>query len=441
MSSELSQLLNEDDPLAPTAEHSRQGWVWLASVLTGITICVPVFFMGAQLAGKQQFFAFALACILGGGLAGSVAVATGLIGQRTGLPTAVLARCAFGTGGYVVANVAMVLGAIGWFGIQTAVFSEAFLKLALQVWGLTLPRLPVIIAAGLLMSSTAVVGFRGLGKLSYIAIPLLLVLLLLPLWFYLSDGGIGAIMSRQLEVTPIPFGTIMAMVAGAYSGATTMPDLTRFMRSGPHTLTGVLINFGVVYPGLLILTGALAIAAKEGDFLQIMLNLNFGTPAIIVLLLSTWTTNDTNVYSAAISANLFLPAWKRWQLTVGAGLLGTLSAIFGIFEYFTDWLIFSGNLFAPMAGVYVFDYFLDKDRYHKHALNAQDLATDPRCFIPRFRGRQLLAWMLGLGVGISTAPKGNMGFELFSITTVPMLDALLSAGCALVVMNFRRSRS
>jgi cytosine permease len=126
---------------------------------------------------------------------------------------------------------------------------------------------------------------------------------------------------------------------------------------------------------------------------------------------------------------------------VGAGLLGTLSAIFGIFEYFTDWLIFSGNLFAPMAGVYVFDYFLDKDRYHKHALNAQDLATDPRCFIPRFRGRQLLAWMLGLGVGISTAPKGNMGFELFSITTVPMLDALLSAGCALVVMNFRRSRS
>jgi cytosine permease len=94
-----------------------------------------------------------------------------------------------------------------------------------------------------------------------------------------------------------------------------------------------------------------------------------------------------------------------------------------------------------MAGVYVFDYFLDKDRYHNHALNAPDLATYSQCVTPRFRGRQLLAWMLGMGVGISTAPKGNMGFELFSITTVPLLDALLSAGLALVVLNSGRSRS
>ena len=425
---DLMHVLREDNPLQSTAETSKQGWLWLASVLIGCTICVPVFFMGAQMAGQQHFTWFVAACFLGGGLAAGLAVATGLVGQQTGLPTAMLVKMAFGRKGYVLANAAMIFGAVGWFGIQTAVFSEAFLKLAWQVWGVELARIPIVLFAGLLMSSTAVIGFRGLGKLSYIATPLLIVLLILPLLYLAQDGLLSGVLMHGPNGTPMAFGMMVAMVAGAYSFAATMPDVTRFMRSKRETVRGLLVNFILAYPALLTLTGVLAIATGEPDFMQIMLNLGFGSLAIVVLFLSTWTTNDTNVYAAAVSGNVFLPQFPRWQLAVGAGVLGTLAAILGIFEHFVSWLIFSGNLYAPMAGVYVADYFLNR-RYYK----VQDVP-------PAFRMYPLLAWGVGLGVGLCTTDKANMGFQLFTLTSVPMLDALLTAAL-LVWLGYRMRRT
>ncbi|MGE0251713.1 MAG: cytosine permease [Dongiaceae bacterium] len=420
--SDLLSLLNEDNPLQPTLAKSKQGWLWVASVLIGCTICVPVFFMGAQMGAQQAFWPFVAACFLGGILATAIAIATGIIGQRTGLPTAMLAKIAFGHRGYILANAAMVLGAIGWFGIQTAIFSGAFLKLSMQVWGIEFARVPVILVAGLLMSSTAVIGFRGLGRLSYIATPLLIVLLILPLYVFARDGLLAGV-SAHVPAAPLAFGTMVAMVAGAYSFASTMPDVTRFMRNSKETVKGLIANFTLAYPVLLIVTGALAIAGNESDFMQIMLNLGFGSLAIVVLFLATWTTNDTNVYSAAVSGNVFLPQFQRWQLAVGAGVLGTFAAIFGIFEHFMEWLIFSGNLYAPMAGVYVADYFLNRQRYEKLG------------DVPAFHVKQLAAWGIGLAVGLSTTDKSNMGLELFRLTTVPMLDALLTAALALFLLT------
>lgn len=420
---DLLTLLNEDNPLRPTQAKSKQGWLWLASVMVGCTICVPIFYMGAQMAVQQTPLHFALACFIGGVIAAVIGVATGVVGQRTGLPTAMLAKIAFGTRGYMVANAAMVLGAIGWFGIQTGVFSAAMLKLSLQVWGVALPHLPVTLFAGLVMSSTAVIGFRGLGKLSYVATPLLLILLFTPLYLFLNNGQLSGLLSYTPGGAPLAFGTIVAMVAGAYSFSCNMPDMTRFMRNPAEVAKALVVNFAVAYPALLVLTGMLAIAAHEADFMQIMLNLGFGSLAIVVLFLSTWTTNDTNVYVSAISANVFLPQYPRWKLAVASGVLGTLAAIFGIFEHFTDWLIFSGNLYAPMAGAYVADYYLHRQRY---AATAK---------LPTFRVNTLAAWGVGLAVGLCTTSSANMGAGLFQLTTVPMLDALGSAALAQIIFN------
>src|SRR5690606_32054989 len=151
----------------------------------------------------------------------------------------------------------------------------------------------------------------------------------------------------------LTFGTMVAMVGGAYSFTSSMPDFTRFMRSGKQTVIGLGLNFIVAYPLLLILTGTLAIASGQADFMQTMLVLGFGSLAILVLFLATWTTNDANAYAGALNLNLFLPQYPRWQHAAAVGVFGTLAAMLGIFEHFMDWLIFTGNLFAPMAGAYV----------------------------------------------------------------------------------------
>lgn len=412
---DLLTLLNEDTPLQPTRTSSKQGWLFLASVIVGCTICVPVFVMGTQLSQQLPFAQFVLGVFLGGLLCSLIGISTGLVGQRTGLPTAMLAKLAFGSRGYVLANLAMFVGAVGWFGVQTGVFADAFVTMAQQVWGLTINHQVVVWLSGLVMCSTAVIGFRGLGKLSYVAVPLLLVLLLAPLGMYYASGQLANVVAFIPPSTAMPLGTLVAIVAGAYSFTATMPDITRFVRTDRDTTIGLLVNFLGAYPLLLILTGTMAIAAGNGDFMQIMLNLGFGSLAIGVLFLATWTTNDTNAYVAALSANLFLPNLPRWQLAAGIGVLGTAAASLGIFEHFMDWLIFTGNLFAPLAGVYVMDYLLHPQRYH-------NLAN-----IPTIRWGLVAAWLGGLAVGLLVTPPESMGLGLATLTTVPMLDALLSA--------------
>lgn len=411
---DLMTLMTEDSPLIPTKPESKQNWYFLAGVMIGCTICVPVFVMGAGLSHQLPYTQFITAAFVGGILAAFIALITGVVGQRTGLPTAMITKICFGSQGYILANMAMALSSIGWFGIQTGVFSSAFVQLAEQVWGLHFNLTIVTIISGLIMSTTAIVGFRALGKLSYIAVPLLIILLILPLYIFYTKGQLAGI-SHQLITNPISMGTMIAMVAGAYSFAATMPDVTRFMRQTRSTAAGIIANFVFAYPLLLILTGSVALAAGQSDYMQVMLNLGFGTLAIIVLFLATWTTNDTNVYTGALSVNLFLPRLQRWQIAAGVGVFGTIFAVMGIFEHFTSWLIFSGNLFAPMAGVYVADYWLNRVRYEQMSN------------VPAFRVSQLIAWLGGLGVGSITTPPDSMGLGWTTLTTIPMIDAMITA--------------
>ena len=417
--SNLLDLMNEDSPLQPTADSSKQSLWFLASVMIGCTICVPIFVMGASMAHTLPFHDFVPAVLLGGLLVAAIAAATGVVGQRTGLPTAMLAKIAFGSRGYILANAAMAVNAIGWFGIQTTVFSNAFVELVHQLSGISLPVMPVMVMAGLIMSSTAIIGFRGLGKLSYIAVPLLLVMLMLPLWIAYTNGSLATVADKVVTGT-----TSFGLIIGAYSFAATMPDVTRFMRTGKATVAGIGANFILAYPLLLILTGTVALAAGQSDYIQIMMGLGYGVLAVAVLFLATWTTNDTNVYAGSLSVNLFLPQFHRWQIATGVGVVGTIFSVLGIFDHFMSWLILSGNLFSPMAGVYVADYWLNRKRY---AGTAE---------IPAFRLPQLCAWLIGLAVGQMTTGTDNMGFGVLTLTGVPMIDAMLAAALVQLVLHY-----
>lgn len=408
------KILEEDNPLQPIAAGSKQGWLWLASVMVGCTICVPVFVFGAQMSAMLVFPYLVLACFLGGLFCTALGYATGLIGMRTGLPTAMIVSQTFGSRGSWLANLVSAFGGIGWFGIQTAVFAAAFVSLAEKVWGLTLPLTPVIIVGGLVMSTTAVVGFRGLGKLSYVAIPLLMALLLWPLSWFWSQGGLAQVWQHQ-AMQPSSLGMVIAMIAGAYSFTAVMPDMTRFMRSKSHLMGGLVVNFLFAYPLLLLLSATLAIASGQPDFMATMLAVGMGGLAIVVLFLATWTTNDTNVYTAAVTLNPLVPGMQRWQLAALVGLGGTMAAVLGLFEHFTSWLILFGNIFGPLAGVYVTHYWLNQSLYHGKAIDNQ----------PSYRWGPLLAWVAGTLLAVLTSPAESMGLAYGTLSGLPLLDGLL----------------
>jgi cytosine permease len=420
----LQDLMAEDSALRPTSAAVKQNWVWLASVMIGTTICVPVFQFGAMLGSQLSFLALFLSVFAGGLLAGLMALGCGYIGQQTGLTSSLIIRQTFGRQGYLLANAAFVAACIGWFGIQTGIFANAFTQTFATLFGVNLSFVAVALVSGLLMSTTAVIGYRGLGKLSYIAVPMLLVLLVSPLAMLLWQQESGAIFMHQASATAPSFGTVVGMVTGAYIAAI-IPDLTRFMKTRADMVKGIVVNHMLVYPLLLLLTGTLAMLANGQDLMSIMLALNFGSLALVVLFFATWTTNDANVYSGAVTLNPFFPQLERWQLAAIAGTFGTIAAAFGIFEHFMSWLIMLGVVFSPIAGVMLTDYVLHPQQYTAKALGKG----------AALRPEPVAAWVLGTLVGYCVTSTSDMGAGLFSLSGIPALDSFVVAAGALLVFS------
>ena len=113
---------------------------------------------------------FIYALLLGGIF---LSIYTGIlayIGGRTGLSFDLLCRRAFGRFGSMLPSLLLTLTQIGWFGVCSAMLAIPVAEhLVCSVY-------PVLAVACMFMIYTAYIGFKGLEILSYIAVPMILVL-------------------------------------------------------------------------------------------------------------------------------------------------------------------------------------------------------------------------------------------------------------------------
>ena len=180
----------------------------------------------------------------------------------------------------------------------------------------------------------------------------------------------------------------------------------------------MIASMAIAFPVLLLLAAALALTWRTPDLVSIMVQAGVALPGLFVVVLATWTSNDRNLYASALALSAILPGIDRWMLALGAGVLGTALAGAHILSHFLDWLVFLGILVAPMAGVYVADFFLDRSEY------------DPDRQAPRLRKAPVGCWLAGSTVGVLTLPTSAKGLGLFQLTTVPTFDALLVGSLA-----------
>ena len=113
--------------------------------------------------------------------------------------------------------------------------------------------------------------------------------------------------------------------------------------------------------------------------------------AIVVLVISTWTSNTCN----------------------------------GIADYFIPLLIGLGIVSAPLAGVYVVDFFVLRERVYDPGMLSE---------LPAIRVTAFVAWLLGSAVGLVETYAGH------ALTGVPAVDSILIAALGQVLMNSARLR-
>ncbi len=402
----------ERSPLKPVGDSELRGWFFLATVKIGVMICVPLFALGGQLGTHMRLAELAPAVVVGALVTTVLAILTGLIGMRTRVPTAVLVRHTFGVAGGKVVAAILIVTLFGWFGVQTEVVVHSINALLASGFGFTVPRLVLTVLCGTLISSTAIIGVRALGKVSYLAVPLLLAVIAVPTWVALHTHDWVGLLDLPSSQTPYSFGTVVSIITGGHIVAIAItPDLSRFMRSGRDTVIGVVVGYGIALPLLLTIAALLALIYRNGDLVAIMILTGVGGPALLVLLLATWTANDKNLYETSLALSSLTPTIARWKLTVFAAIVGTALAAAGIFSHFIAFLVFMGITIGPVAGVYLVDYLLYPVRYRE---------GDP----VTIRKRSFIAWAGGILVGLCTLPVDGGGFGLLSLTSAPTLDAL-----------------
>ncbi|MDR2902542.1 MAG: cytosine permease [Lactobacillales bacterium] len=398
----------------PENEGPRFKWLYLTNVEAAVAVCVPVFMFGATLGQSLSMMNLLIALVIGGGVLSIISGYSSYIGVKTRLSTALLVKESFGAQGAKIVWLILACASFGWFGLQTEVFAKALIALIGKISPtLELNNTLIIILSGFLMSSTAVIGIKGVGKLAQLSMPLLLGVLIYALSMALAAKGYMS-WWNYTPANPMQLGTAIASIIGAYAiGAIIMPNVKRFAKNKSHSISSAVLALGVFYPILLLLTAATAYLMKEPDFIELLLNFGLGWLTMIILLLATWTTNDINLYGASLALAPVFPKIKRNILTAIAGTVGTAIACFGIFENMTALFMILGVLTTPLFIIYCIDFKMRKFSTRVKAVSVHWTA--------------FAAWILSSSIGIWTTPADQWGMEMTTITTVPALDSLLAA--------------
>jgi cytosine permease len=389
----------DDFALSRVTPDARKPWFGIAVQRFGQVSALSQFLLGATLGYSMTFGEAALALLLGSIILEIIMCIVGIIGQKEGLNTALLARwTGFGEIGASLVGLAIGISLIGWFGIQSAISAQSLDVLmpgVMPIWSWSL-------IFGLAVTAIVSFGFVGMQWLANITVPLFLILVGWSVISELTKHSIGDLLTSPAPGPTMSVWAGTGIVAGGLIvGAIITADMTRFNRSKAdvvkQTVVGVTLGeFVIGLAGVL-----LAHAAATGDIVAIVTS-SIGFIGLIIVITGTLKINDWNLYSSTLGlVNFISTAFgkniHRVTTTVVLGVVGSILAAAGILSQFTGFLIILGVAFPPIAGIIVAEYFIVK-RWRGELEATRASGTLPAT-APRVVPATLIIWAISSVVG------------------------------------------
>ncbi len=427
----------EDYETKPVPEEARYRWFSQGMIWAGSAFCLAAFSVGGMLASTMNFGSFLIAVLVGAAILTVIAAMFGIVGAHTHLASAFSSRFAFGLNGAKIFGLIGALSLFGWFGFQCSYFASSAIS-TLRMFNianfdgsiLSNPTLWCIVG-GLAMMLTAVVGVKGIKWLSNIGVPLLFVLVFVAAIITLtkvSMADLSAASAAAAGGMSIAAG-ITTVVGSFIAGACSVPDITRFSKKNSDAVAGSIIGYMISFPIILLLGGFFFYAFQTSDLCDIFINYcGLGGFAAFVLIVSTWTTNDNNLYSSVLGITNAVGDYikiPRWLLTVIVGIISTLLGALGIINYFTSFLNFLGVLVPPFAAVVIADFYL----YNKAKYEFAQVGS-----VSGMRWDTFGSALVGSAVGL-LCTYANIGFLKAIIAVVPasLFAMIMAVACYVVI--------
>jgi cytosine permease len=350
-------------------DGEHQSWFTLGMVWAGAVISIPGLLVGNTLISGMSLSKTLLIAFLGYSIIVVLMILQGIQSTDLGKTTVQVAAQVFGKkGSRTILSIILAIACLGWFGIQANVCGAALANL-LGECGVIVPVPLASLISGLVMVISAMYGMKVLRVLSYIAVPLLIVICIYGLVQVFTMDSVQNIWSYQPE-KQMNFMDGLAVTIGSFAlGAVIAGDYSQFSRKRSDVLKAALI--GIVPSGVLMISvGAiLSIAYQTSDIAAVFINIT--TPFIggTVLILAAWKTNMVNAISGGFALTNVLHISKekeKWAVGI-AGLIGTVLAVIGILNYFTPVMSILSAMVPPVAGVMIASYWImnkgDKNRW------------------------------------------------------------------------------
>ena len=417
--------MTEDNQYTTTKVQPKDftsGWL-IAILIAGTGLTLPILFLGSEVAlavgFKKALWAFGISTFV----LTLMCMATTIIGNRSRLSTYMIMHFSFGKQGAKIMNAIFGITLLGWFSVALELLATAVKDTAFQTLQINLVEWPIIIIVSALIIITTIFGIKSLEKLANYAVPILTIFLGYVVYRAIADTSFLEIVNFVPEnPTMTLFEAVSILVGSSILFPVLMADFSRFIYNDKQSLIAVL-GITIGFPIALLFSAIPSIQSGEVDIIKVMEGLDLVVPAFLLLFVSTWVGNASNLYSTILTFSTVKKDWSFKKMAIITGAIGTIAALFGFSNYLFDFLSFLG-IFAPsISAIYIINFFwVRKQNYNLNEIKEWESAA-------------LISW------GISSIITVFTYLEVFQLTHAYFLDSFLLGGIIYLFLKRKEIRN
>ena len=335
--------------------ENRTGLFTNAIIWFGVAISVSEIEAGIQIASAAPANSIYMPLILGHIIGGLLLFAVGLIGAHLRLNAMESIKNTFGDLGSRFFATLNVFQLIAWVAVLNAQGALALLGLNI---GISFPIICLILA--ILVAIWVFIGLQRSSKITTIVMGVLTVLLIL-----LTINLLGIRSESPLNINNssiLTFWNIFEIsIAMPVSWLPVISDYTKDAKNpvGATAISSLAYTIASLWMYIL---GLIIVDTGTTDISQAILISGLGIQGVIIMVLSTVTTNFLATNSAGESAKAIFNRLDPKITGVVVSILSALLAISGIMDHYIDFLYLITSVFAPMAAVLIVSFYLGDNK-------------------------------------------------------------------------------
>ncbi len=388
----------EQEKLAVATVEEQQTGLWdIAFIWFCANVAVPRLMIGGSLA-ELGFWKLLFILIVGNIIVFLPLLALGNIGYKVKTPTMAAARMTFGIRGSYLPSIANGIQLLGWAANVSVICGSSINAIIASLTGFDNLTLWIIITAVVQLLITAY-GFRSITWLQRLSVPLLAILTLIVAVLIFKRYGFQSIFTYT-PVAAIGIMTGLDIVASnAFAWGPIVCDYTRYAKSAGTAGWGTLWGSLAGAASFMFIGAISAVTTGSANPVDFLLAAGLGIPALLIIVLSSVTTNVINLYSASISFVNVFPKVEPWKIIVPAGVVvGGVAIIPNLIGHFIIFLTVVGSIFIPLIAIMLVDFFLVKKQNVSAEEMLKENASSIYWYSGGFRWSAIVVWLIGVAL-------------------------------------------